>query len=536
MAVWLPKRTVNGMKQVVKHRSDRYSSSLHLVSEESGTRFSDVRTPQAKGAIMPATQTDHEKNRAYIAQVRGLRRAAARREESGTRFSDVRTPQAKGAIMPATQTDHEKNRAYIAQVRGLRRAAARRRRWLAGGLLAAAVVVLVLAIALHFSPFYALIPAALCAVVCALGVRASKQARAWEAKMAAKERDRKRKTAAVAKRAAKQRAQQAAAQVAAAAPHEEDARTDVLEQREIRRALHTDVLEQREIRRALHQGRIEQQEALARRQAEQAALAAQSKAQPAQPAAAKSAEQPAVVSENHRMHAQLVVRDHDTAYPLDETNELSRVSPASAVDAFDMAVNQDLISFSLGSPRNGVEIEQDDALSLEIKSTRQVAKATPRAVEPDAEVEIEQDDALSLEIKSTRQVAKATPRAVEPDAEPAPAASDAAEPAEESGQTDAKAAQPNRAAVNDSVAFHETEASAAVEAPGDRGLGRGGGAGRDVRFARVESGDDPGAPQRVTCRNTSKPAGDGWFFCCHCWVFSQSVSTQVGRVLKTALG
>lgn len=372
MAVWLPKRTVNGMKQVVKHRSDRYSSSLHLVSEESGTRFSDVRTPQAKGAIMPATQTDHEKNRAYIAQVRGLRRAAARR-----------------------------------------------RRWLAGGLLAAAVVVLVLAIALHFSPFYALIPAALCAVVCALGVRASKQARAWEAKMAAKERDRKRKTAAVAKRAAKQRAQQAAAQVAAAAPHEEDARTDVLEQREIRRAL--------------HQGRIEQQEALARRQAEQAALAAQSKAQPAQPAVAKSAEQPAVVSENHRMHAQLVVRDHDTAYPLDETNELSRVSPASAVDAFDMAVNQDLISFSLGSPRNGVEIEQDDALSLEIKSTRQVAKATPRAVEPDAE--------------------------------PAPAASDAAEPAEESGQTDAKAAQPNRAAVNDSVAFHETEASAAVEAP-----------------------------------------------------------------------
>lgn len=372
MAVWLPKRTVNGMKQVVKHRSDRYSSSLHLVSEESGTRFSDVRTPQAKGAIMPATQTDHEKNRAYIAQVRGLRRAAARR-----------------------------------------------RRWLAGGLLAAAVVVLVLAIALHFSPFYALIPAALCAVVCALGVRASKQARAWEAKMAAKERDRKRKTAAVAKRAAKQRAQQAAAQVAAAAPHEEDARTDVLEQREIRRAL--------------HQGRIEQQEALARRQAEQVALAAQSKAQPAQPAVAKSAEQPAVVSENHRMHAQLVVRDHDTAYPLDETNELSRVSPASAVDAFDMAVNQDLISFSLGSPRNGVEIEQDDALSLEIKSTRQVAKATPRAVEPDAE--------------------------------PAPAASDAAEPAEESGQTDAKAAQPNRAAVNDSVAFHETEASAAVEAP-----------------------------------------------------------------------
>jgi len=57
------------------------------------------------------------------------------------------------------------------------------------------------------------------------------------------------------------------------------------------------------------------------------------------------------------------------------------------------------------------------------------------------------------------------PGAAEPNAESVPAASDAAEPAEESGQTDAKAAQPNRAAVNDSVAFHETEASAAVEAP-----------------------------------------------------------------------
>ncbi|WP_443090053.1 hypothetical protein [Bifidobacterium pseudolongum] len=323
--------------------------------------------------------------------------------------------------MPATQTEREKNRAYIAQVRGLRRAAARRRRWLAGGLLAAAIVVFALAIALHFSPLYALIPAALCAVVCALGVRASKQARAWEAKMAAKERERNRKTAAAAKRAAKQRAQQAAAQAAAhAAPRAEDARTDVLEQREIRRAL--------------HQGRIEQQEALARRQAEQAA---QSKAQAAQQAAAKSAEQPAVVSEGHRMHAQLVVRDHDTAYPLDETNELSRVSPASAVDAFDMAVNQDLISFSLGSPRNGVEIEQDDALSLEIKSTRQVAKATPRDVEPDA-------------------------------AETA-AASETEEPAakaERQGAGDAPAAaQPNRAAVNDSVAFHATEAAATVEAP-----------------------------------------------------------------------
>ena len=52
LAVWLPRRTVNGMKHVMEHREDRYSSSLHLVDADSGTKFSDVRTPQAKGAIM----------------------------------------------------------------------------------------------------------------------------------------------------------------------------------------------------------------------------------------------------------------------------------------------------------------------------------------------------------------------------------------------------------------------------------------------------------------------------------------------------
>ena len=59
----------------------------------------------------------------------------------------------------------------------------------------------------------------------------------------------------------------------------------------------------------------------------------------------------------------------------DETNELAQINASSAPDAFDMAVNQDLISFSLGSdPFDGPEVVQ----SMEIKSTRQVSKAVPK--------------------------------------------------------------------------------------------------------------------------------------------------------------
>ena len=54
---WLPRRTVNSMKKVAEHRQDRYSSSLHLVDADSGTRFSDEHTPQPKGAIMQRAQT-----------------------------------------------------------------------------------------------------------------------------------------------------------------------------------------------------------------------------------------------------------------------------------------------------------------------------------------------------------------------------------------------------------------------------------------------------------------------------------------------
>ena len=76
-------------------------------------------------------------------------------------------------------------------------------------------------------------------------------------------------------------------------------------------------------------------------------------------------------------HAEVVVEEGSAPSGGDMTTELDRVHPAAALDAFEVAASQDLISFSLGSPRNGNDIAPAAPESMEIKSTRQVAKAVP---------------------------------------------------------------------------------------------------------------------------------------------------------------
>ena len=64
----------------------------------------------------------------------------------------------------------------------------------------------------------------------------------------------------------------------------------------------------------------------------------------------------------------------------DERDEIAKTEGVDACDADSSAVagaSQDLISFSLGSPRNGNDIAPAAPESMEIKSTRQVAKAVP---------------------------------------------------------------------------------------------------------------------------------------------------------------
>ena len=284
MVVWLPRRTVKGMKRVIEHREDRFSPSLHLVDADSGTRFSDDTVAKAKGVLMQSTQTH----------------AGGMSEER------------------------------IAQVRSLRRAAIRRRRMIVLSLLAITVVVLVCAFALHFSPLFALIPAALLAVVLALGIRASKQAVAWERKVS-RYRSRMRKRAA----AERSRAQKEQA---------ERARLDGREPSE--------VVSAGEIRQAIDQGKADRDAAVLKRREN----------------AASQADAQRVPTEGNpsATDREVGLSIHDEREDSDGVSEVVRTN-----------ASQDLISFSLGAPRDGNDISGDAPESMEIKSTRQVAKAVP---------------------------------------------------------------------------------------------------------------------------------------------------------------
>ncbi|MFR8697419.1 MAG: hypothetical protein ACLVEF_04280 [Bifidobacterium bifidum] len=231
---WLPRRTVNSMKKVAEHRQDRYSSSLHLVDADSGTRFSDEHTPQPKGAIRQRAQTS--------------------------------------TTTPTT--------AKVAHIRELRRAAVRRRRILALSLLLITVLVLVLSMALPFSALFALIPGACCWRSCWRVVQklpSIGQARRWEHALAeARRRERLAKRAgASARPRAKSPSQakstspdkSAAKAIADTADDQVTATANPSAETEVK----TDVMERREIRQALHRARIEQDRALAAREARQKA-------------------------------------------------------------------------------------------------------------------------------------------------------------------------------------------------------------------------------------------------------------------------
>ncbi|ETY70821.1 hypothetical protein [Bifidobacterium moukalabense] len=353
MVGWLPRRTVKGMKRVIEHREDRFSPSLHLVDADSGTRFSDVNTPQAKGAIMQSSEAQEGKM----------------------------------------------SEEHIAQVRALRRAAVRRRRIIVIALAVATIVVIVAAVTLRFSAWFALIPAVALAGVMALGVRASKQARDWERKVA-RYRSRMKKKAAVERERA--RAEQA-----------ERKRLHDAELAEARRIAEaqapTDVMPEGEIRQAVERSKADRDRALNKRRQEATAKAG----------AAQDADQ---------QNAGLSIHDErDERRDVSEGVEDKPIS--TEISVLDQSA-QDLISFSLGAPRNGVEVKQAAPESMEIKSTRQVAKAVP-PVEP-----------------------------VEPLIVPSDGMSDMDE--DESGARVEAGVQLNEVSVKD---FHDTEVSAEVKAP-----------------------------------------------------------------------
>ena len=440
IVVWLPVRTANGMKRVDEHRQDRYSPSLHIVDAENGRRFGDIKPHKAKGAAMPAS-----------------------------------TPSAR--LTPE----------HIAHVRELRRAAIRRRQILAVCLLAITVLVFAVSFPLHFSPLLALIPFVLLLLLLVLGANASRQARQWERKVVRYERTHSgtgwsKKPSAESKDSKRVNKAEPVAAVTAPAEHIEDAATEVMEQRQIRRAL--------------RDAEIEQAKAKALRQSAAAYQAAgehakqPDKSDTAQSAADKPAAEPsAMVDESAdrksaaetsessaapdasartdkstksdksvapRVEPSLTVRDErderdDAA--ADATSELASVRPARALDVFDMATSQDLISFTLGGEHNADNAPE----SLEIKSTRQVSKAEP--VEP----------AVAEKLIDEARAVKAADDAKAADAGKAVGAGNAVDT--ESEQRDdadtnvATDAGDEAANAAQRAAFHESEERADVEAP-----------------------------------------------------------------------
>lgn len=440
IVVWLPVRTANGMKRVDEHRQDRYSPSLHIVDAENGRRFGDIKPYKAKGAAMPAS-----------------------------------TPSAR--LTPE----------HIAHVRELRRAAIRRRQILAVCLLAITVLVFAVSFPLHFSPLLALIPFVLLLLLLVLGANASRQARQWERKVVRYERTHSgtgwsKKPSAESKDSKRVNKAEPVAAVTAPAEQIEDAVTEVMEQRQIRRAL--------------RDAEIEQAKAKALRQSAAAYQAAgeyakqPDKSDTAQSAADTPAVDPsAMVDESAdrkfaaetsessaapdasartdkstksdksvapRVEPSLTVRDErderdDAA--ADATSELASVRPARALDVFDMATSQDLISFTLGGEHNADNAPE----SLEIKSTRQVSKAEP--VEP----------AVAEKLIDEARAVKAVDDAKAADAGKAVGAGNAVDTESEQRDdadtnvvTDAGDEAANAA---QRAAFHESEERADVEAP-----------------------------------------------------------------------
>lgn len=315
IAVWLPLRTSTSMKQVLEHRADKFSTSLHLVDEHSGTRFSDGRTHMEGVGMQPNTRR------------------------------------------PGVPTAER-----IAQVRSLRRAAIRRRRIIVVTLALVTVGVLVCAFSLRFSPLYALIPAAALGIVLALGVHASRQAREWEHELSlARKRAAGNKTVtdaqkrAIAERKAKQKA---------LADHKSQRAVEDQESKTAENEPPTYEMEQREIRQVLHKAQMEQRKAL----------------------------QEHAAQKNPEPQAQEPVQEQSKT--IVEAAEKPLPEPHSESEVTREAGSQDLISFSLGAPResdasNAETVE--DPQSLEIKSARQVAKAEP--------VDTEERKALAAEAK-----------------------------------------------------------------------------------------------------------------------------------------
>ncbi|BDR52404.1 hypothetical protein KIM372_03110 [Bombiscardovia nodaiensis] len=286
--------------------------------------------------------------------MRGMKRASQHRqdrmsaslhlvdESDAGRFGDAEPQKVKGLVMPQQGASRARQEAErIQRVRSLRRAAARRRRILAVLLLIATVAVGVCSYTMSFSPLFSLIPLGLLALVLALGARAAAQARKWEVRLAQRQRAQRSQQAQALKaaqgvQAARLNSQAAGKDAAAYAGNETTA-----------------ALSQQDIRAAILQSRQDQQLALAARSAQQAQEAAAARLEAAQERQTRQAD----------------------AVPVEQAAQAEQTQ-----DSVQLQAGQTLYSFSMGEPRQGQVPAVAEPESREIKSSKQVARAVPKAV------------------------------------------------------------------------------------------------------------------------------------------------------------
>lgn len=460
---WLPGKTIMGMRRASEHREDRYSSSLHVVTQDDAARVGDARShagdmQRVKGSFMDSDRTQ---------------RNAAHKQE------------------------------HIERIRQMRRAAIRRRQLIVATLAVIAIVLVAISATKLISFWYCLIPVALLAVVLALGARASSAAREWERRIAAADRggqdaagrrpvNRGASDGRARMQAERQpevgssknptvqstRAPQSVQTSGSAHPSRSAQRQirknqqphSSLRQSEAAPATATDVLNKAEIQRILQLARQEQRHAAKSNAAKSNAEKAPLDSGRNRTEGTGEAEASVIVADaspTERASADVEKTAGKTARsmaPQEARNaapqQAKATSGKAALPNVDMpkleqnsqqqAASQDLISFSLGTVRKSPEQDGDGPESLEIKSSRQVSVAIPR---PKVEDETSEISVAGVVGKAELQSALAD-SAIDAQGEDAVAedSSDTANgSSEESG--------------SDSHAFHDAEIHASVEPP-----------------------------------------------------------------------
>lgn len=272
-------------------------------------------------------------------------------EWSAARICDGTGMLAKGACMQPTQRKRTLTPERIARIRAARRAAIRRRCVLVGALAVLTVLVFIVGCSGAFSPAFVLIPGAMLTAVLYFGSRAAKHAREWEARVA-KMRAGSLESVDLANDSLRNKSLNGES-LKLESSKEQSSKSESLEsakQHSSRDDTATSVMEKREIKVALMRAQEERN----------AALLARSEA-------TENAEN---VSED------IAEKEYE-----EDSREANLAIKEDSEDSAAVKNNQDLISFSLGSDvkydlGNSVAAAKAPE-SLEIKSTKQVAKAIP---------------------------------------------------------------------------------------------------------------------------------------------------------------